>query len=527
MLTIDSQVADQNFYLDARKSLLNQIVSNLNHEDDLANYYSGSILSDLIGRNSEINSWKELVMTLITPENLKVFVSAATSNNTPRITASLNVLKGFFSSSVRYEFLKPAKAQSSDEDGTVIQEEETPEFIKGIVSLFTPLTAVLGRKSEEYTNTNKKTVKILGEDRLKIVEFVLACIKADLKEINVGIKESKVLVQVIDLFFIFELNSLLHSLVDQIISATLSSSNSEEDIKTELLIESKLIEKLISSEDNKGYTGYVIKISNNLSKASESNEAISQALSLYPTWKNFQENYLSKKTEIEKKTLGDLNNPHPDDLSSDDTPNEDLYKKSTDGLTSYSKVPESSDSYAEIEEEDKNDKPMGLDELEVDNKTKEKDLSAVEQQPDEEPNQSKEKKNEFVDENLLENEEEAEKEVKENLTGYLTNLLDPASKHAKNLVEKGFEYVNKLSDTEPNQTENPFKPEVETKEEEKPIESTETPEETKNNEFIEGNENASGNLDSDNLNEPFTEEPVVAKPGTTPEITDQEYWRFG
>ena len=315
-------------------------------------------------------------------DHIKILTDAATSDVNSKICASLTVFKSFFNSSSRNEFFRSSSKQGSEEDETVIEEEESSEFIKIVVQLFDPLVRTLKRETSSFVGTFGTEIKILGEDRLKIVDFFLCCIKSDIKEINAAIQTSKALHTIIDLFFTFEQNSILHCLVEQIVSSALSCLNAEDNLRVDLLIEAKLLERISNSSENKGYTGHVIKIANTLLKLSDSNYTISQILAANSDWKRFSENNLKKKNEIEKKTLGELTSGVSEDVYSSEDIEDEVDKKGS-VLDSFNK----DDKNCEAEEEhddddDRNDKPLDIDDLNPHKETSEG-------QPDEEPNQSK------------------------------------------------------------------------------------------------------------------------------------------
>ena len=365
ILTLENQPADQPFHLEARKNLLCRVVGQINSDNPISHYFTGQVLIEFISRNAETNCWKELVSNLISPDLLKVLTDAATGSVVSRVSASISVFKVLISNNIRNEVIKIIKPQSTEEDSTVIEDEEPSEFTKIIVQMFEPLVMNLKKPSETFLGTYGVEVKILGEDRLKIVEFFLFCIKSDIKEILQALIRYRVLPELVNLFFIFENNSMLHSIIEQIVFASINSSLTDEDIIMSILIEGKLLEKLCGGWEHKGYSGHFIKIGRDLLNASDKNEYIRNLLDENDEWKIFHKTVLQKKIDIEKKTLGESDKKSEDNISEEINSEENLKDDVTPNFSSYKDPYESTENFAEIEEDvhNRDDEPLDIGDL--------------------------------------------------------------------------------------------------------------------------------------------------------------------
>ena len=284
ILTIENQEPDQGFYFEERKKVLIQVINQLNSNDSIAHYFAAQIVNDLIAKNLDTNCWKELVSTLLERDQISLIANAAisgikdiedveiTAEDSSRICASMNIFKVLLSNNVRNELIKTPKSQIEEEENKAIEEEENFECIEIIIQKFEPLVKILQGPSKTIIGPSNIQFKKLGEYRLRIVEFFLVSIKSDLKAISKALVKYNVLPVIVELFFTFENNSLLHSTVEQIISSSLNSTYNNEEIIKSLLIEGKLHEKLSQVHKNMGYSGNAIKIASELLANSEKNE---------------------------------------------------------------------------------------------------------------------------------------------------------------------------------------------------------------------------------------------------------------
>ena len=153
------------------------------------------------------------------------------------------------------------------------------EFIKTIIQMFEPLILILQRPSKSLLGNANMEIKILEEFRLKIVEFFLGCIESNNADIIKAIIQYHVWPEIINLFFTFENNSMLHNIIEKIIEISIKSFNDNEELLKIILIEGKLLKRLCNGCINKGYSGHLIKIGNELLKISENNEHLANFLS--------------------------------------------------------------------------------------------------------------------------------------------------------------------------------------------------------------------------------------------------------
>ena len=108
----------------------------------------------------------------------------------------------------------------------------------------------------------------LGELRLKCVELFLVLFGSGYKEVSLSLSNLNVLDVILSLFFEFQWNNILHSLVENLVQIVLDGEG--ERVKENLLVEGKFVERLLdtfdsveNSQDPKafrpGYMGHLIR----------------------------------------------------------------------------------------------------------------------------------------------------------------------------------------------------------------------------------------------------------------------------
>ena len=367
ILTLEVAGSDQSVFLDTRRVLLLQVLEQLSSCSEISYYFVGQILTEFIAKCPEVNSWKELFGTLMGPDCIKVLVEAACSSCPSSICAGLGFFKAVLGSNSRNELIRPSRPAQSEEDSTIIEDEETCEFIKIVIQLIPRLRHALKRPTELIEGTNRVQVRVFGEDRLKIVDFLLVCVKTDSKEIAQELIRSGILVDIIDLFFEFNMNSMLHCLVEQILSTAIGFSSSETEYTREILVAGQLVEKLSANYDmSQGYSGHATKLGADLIKAYDRNDTAREILSESSVWKSHYSERLLKRIEVEKKALGEMNAyRYEDNFSEKKAPVDDSSTYPASNLTSYPNFSATLENSHEIPEEteEKKDEPMNLDEL--------------------------------------------------------------------------------------------------------------------------------------------------------------------
>ncbi len=205
----------------------------------------------------------------------------------------------------------------------------------------------------------------MGEMRLKVVEHLLTLFRVTVERyssIGKVIASLDIFNILLDLFFKYEFNNILHCQVFTVIQMVLESK--DEDLTRALLIEAKLVERLLdayhkneeiaSTGNNKafrlGYMGFVVDIANLLRRhALDGSSMVGPHLESVSGWSDFVTNFLDVRNSINEKQLGgpaplgnsfqpyqfdddDDDDYHYDDSDSDEDDNDDevVMKKTAD-----------------------------------------------------------------------------------------------------------------------------------------------------------------------------------------------------
>lgn len=361
LLVTEVNLPDQNL----KKDLLSQIVYLLGNDNETVSTYASLLLTDLISKLGEGPQVKDLIIFSASGSNLKSLFDSAQSHSLHSVANSLEVIKTLLSSPIREELLRPLK--SSEEDSTVIDEEDPSEFSKALTHSFQSLSQRLSRHSLTYTTTQKEQKELLGSDRLKISELFLTCARLERKEVLSALKDCQAFERLTKLFFNFEMNSFLHNLYENFVSVIFDQLANDEDALKDLLVKSDLLNLLTPDCDKKGFSGQVVKIGTSLLKIKARNSEFSKFLEDSEEWKNFYFRFYAKKSEIEKKTLGETNSKVSDDLSSDDSGHMNEPKDTMDMLFGLEKKKDEDEDFDKDDDKKKDEfEEFDRDEPEVD-----------------------------------------------------------------------------------------------------------------------------------------------------------------
>lgn len=369
LLVTEMNLPDQSL----KKDLLSEIVSLLSSENEISSTYASLLLTDLISKLGEGPQVKDLIVTIASGNNLKSLLESAQTNSMHSIANSLEVIKNLLTSPIREELLGPTK--SSEEDSTIIDEEDPSEFSKALISSFQFLSERLSRQSEVNLTTQKQQIEVLGIDRLKICELFVTCVRLERKDVLSALRNCQVFERLTKLFFNFEMNSFLHNLYENFVSAIFDQLANEDDALKDLITKSDLLNMLSLKCDNRGFSGQVVKIGTSLLKIKVRNPEFSKLLDDSVEWKKFYDDFYAKKTEVEKKTLGETNSKVSDDLSSDDSGHQNETKDAMDMLFGSRKTKKDEDE--DDNEFDRDDSDNKKDDFE----NFEKDENEVDSEP--------------------------------------------------------------------------------------------------------------------------------------------------
>ena len=304
-------------FVELKQNLLSQILENLKGPKEISIYHSRSLLLDLISRQPEYPLIKDFILFMTSGSGLKTLLESIESENEASITSGLEVLKKIIQTPFRDELFKPLK--QSDDDATLYEDEEPSELGKSLISIFPGLVARLQRKTEGFIGTTKKNIQILGQDRLKISEFFLCLAKLGNNEFMQEIRKNLVFEVLTKIFTEFELNSFFHQIYENLFSVLLDYYANDDQILQDLIQKSKILEYLANGCENKAFAGHAVKIGTTILKLKARNNEFSSFIESNEEWKIFYFEFYAKKSEIERKTLGETRSKISDDLSSDDS----------------------------------------------------------------------------------------------------------------------------------------------------------------------------------------------------------------
>ena len=346
-----------------RKLILAHLLEILNSSEEVKVLYATGIVVDTINKCNEVAGLKELVAALGTGEWLGKLIELSNSGSGFNATAGLEVLRSLIQSEIVVELLRSGKA----EDGIINYDEDECELVKALVSVVPGLVRRLERETQNLPGTHRKDLELVGIDRLKIVEFLHAAAKLDLKEILTTLQKNQVFQVLTRMFFKFELNSMLHNRYENFFTFIFDKFANEEEILINLINSSDFLKLLDLKSNSIGLGGHILKLGTTLNRIKNRNSEFSNFLDSSDEWKKFYQEVYKKKIEVEKKTLGETSSKVSDDLSSDDSGHEKLNEpKDTIEILFEKSGKQPKDSSIEIKEKDEgnNSESLSMQDLE-------------------------------------------------------------------------------------------------------------------------------------------------------------------
>lgn len=279
------------------------LIQQLQTNNPFCHYFLSQIVSEFLLKPHETNSWNQIAEVLTQYENSLIITQAAASEETSKVIAGATILKSIFSCR-ECAYLLRENLIVEDDVLQEVEEDNVSEIVKMVIASIGKFEKRLLRSSEVFVGTCTREIPMFGNDRMTILELLFACLRLNFKSLNEEIGKSNLIKIVVDCFFQFEMNSILHGGVEKIINA-IFVSGPEEDCLVESLIDSGIIGRICSDAGGKGYSGYVIKIANFFIKIREKSEKLNAAIEKCEGWGDFCKNYLEKQNETESSSLGD------------------------------------------------------------------------------------------------------------------------------------------------------------------------------------------------------------------------------
>ncbi|KAG6385242.1 hypothetical protein SASPL_154072 [Salvia splendens] len=209
--------------------------------------------------------------------------------------------------------------QTSNGPGTTAN----PETVKSMLDSLGDLLKLLNVSSEEHTllTSYGKLQPPLGKRRLKIIEFVSVLVAVSNEAAEKALIRLGALERILELFFQYPYNNLLHKHVEHIIISCLESKNHQ--FVDHLLHKCNLVAKILDSEknftlsanENKcsqptvaaegkfphriGNIGYLTRIANKLIQLGNSDCEVQKFLQENSDWVDWQTNVLLKRNALE------------------------------------------------------------------------------------------------------------------------------------------------------------------------------------------------------------------------------------
>lgn len=169
-------------------------------------------------------------------------------------------------------------------------------------------------EANEKITTTMGDIEPLGFARLKVLELVSVLSQSNYQCVDNVLMEKDIFTLVLDLFFYFRWNNVLHAHVLNMLRRGLEGAN--EDIKEHLLKHVQLPKRIVEAEREneaaladgrgvrRGYMGHLVQLATELKKQASHSKVIEQILESDEEWKNFRDGFLKQRNELEAHLLG-------------------------------------------------------------------------------------------------------------------------------------------------------------------------------------------------------------------------------
>lgn len=300
--------------------------------DRLTSGYSSDVhiniirmLCELVRRfhNPNITCLADRLMSAETAGNLLSLMLADLKTDSKSIifTEGINLLISVIDSLVRREDMnRNIREEVLRVDGTHLPVSDDVE-----TQIALTFTAILDRTSElvaflkdpghlaplELTWTTLQPP--LGMARLKTVELLLVLLKTKKPYVEDLAVELDLINICLDLFFLYDMNNLLHILADEIVGSCLVSENQR--LVTCLLEDCHILQRLLDAvaddinperpkSQRKGYFGHITSISNKIIQAEDNQPIVKQHTQSNTEWLNFVSTTLASRNSTDNVVLG-------------------------------------------------------------------------------------------------------------------------------------------------------------------------------------------------------------------------------
>jgi serine/threonine-protein phosphatase 6 regulatory subunit 3 len=269
------------------------------------------VLSDVISRSKEISGWSEIIKVVCRKEVLTTLLKQLASPEVYVVKAAVQVLSAL----CKPEIFGLYKGSEQDEDSTLMKDEdEVPALIELLIGEVDTLSQLLRRPgAASQVTTFGVSAPVLGEGRLKVMEFVNQILMINNPALVAAVARSDLLEVMTRLFSEFKWNSLLHVAYETLVLTVLRSNSIE--LKAELLGRAGLPRLLISLGETEakygngvlmraGSAGHVTRIANIIDSTAKTQDYTRGILDGTQTWHDFYSTTVKSINEVESRTLG-------------------------------------------------------------------------------------------------------------------------------------------------------------------------------------------------------------------------------
>lgn len=202
--------------------------------------------------------------------------------------------------------------------------------------------------TSETIPTTMGDIEPLGFARLKVLELVSVLSQSNYGCVDEVLMEKDMFSLVLDLFFHFRWNNVLHAHVVNMIRRGLEGPN--EDIKEHLIKHARLAHRIVEAEKEntqilqnprgvrRGYMGHLVQLASELRNQATKSKVVESLLEADEEWKAFRDGFLKERTDLEVLMLGGRasqldsgSSAEEDDDEEDDDDDDDMERQFIDG----------------------------------------------------------------------------------------------------------------------------------------------------------------------------------------------------
>lgn len=272
---------------------------------------AGQSLVDLISVASNRNPDHIILVQLRSKDVVNRLLDHTLSGVISSQTHGINVLIELLSRQINQNY----------DSSTQTSPASLPELCQCIYPKLTAFHALLANPPNIRVRTSTGAIEPpLGQGRLKVLEFFVAIVRSQWHPFNLEIIKLNTLGLCFDLFFQYKWNNFLHNLVVLMVTTILEGAS--EELFMTLFDSVKVIDRILAivkeaegdqppstlgtkgTPQVRGYMGHIIRLSNELVRAAESNDKLDSMLKDNLPWNTYTDTKLLEFNRIENTALG-------------------------------------------------------------------------------------------------------------------------------------------------------------------------------------------------------------------------------